>query len=54
MSAKIIDNSQINDIRVSSQFRGVTFSKYKKTDVKIQLVNALKNDNSLKTKIHIE
>jgi hypothetical protein len=42
MSSKIIDNSQINDIRLSPQFRGVTFSKYKKTDVKIQLVNALK------------
>ncbi len=42
MSTKIIDNSQINDARQAPQFRGVTFSKYKKTDVKVQLVNALK------------
>ena len=38
--------SDINDIRTSAQFRGISFSKHKKTDVKTALI-----DNLLKGKI---
>jgi hypothetical protein len=41
--SKILSNSAINDIRSSSQFRGVSFSKYKKTDVRKQLIDNIKN-----------
>jgi len=37
------DNSLINDIRSPSQFKGISFSKYKKTDVRDQLVKNLCN-----------
>ena len=37
------DNSLINDIRSPSQFKGITFSKYKKTDVRDQLLKNLCN-----------
>jgi hypothetical protein len=33
--------TEINDIRQSSQFRGVSFSKYKKTEVRAQMVQSL-------------
>lgn len=33
--------TEINDIRPSSQFRGISFSKYKKTEVRAQMVQSL-------------
>lgn len=38
--------SEINDVRASAQFRGISFSKHKKSDVKTALI-----DNMLKGKI---
>jgi hypothetical protein len=42
-SSDVPPNSFINDIRTSSQFKGVTFSKYKKTDVRNQLIKNMVN-----------
>jgi hypothetical protein len=39
---KVNDNSEINDIRTQSQFKGISFSKYKKTDVRKQLIDSMK------------
>ena len=40
----VLENSIINDIRKTSEFKSITFSGYKKTDVKNQLIeNMLKN-----------
>jgi hypothetical protein len=39
MSAQ--ESSEINDIRTPAQFKGVSFSKYKKTDVRTQMVDAI-------------
>jgi hypothetical protein len=42
-SPKVSDNSEINDIRQQPHFKGVSFSKYKKTDVRKQLIENIKN-----------
>tara|TARA_B110000091_G_scaffold209136_1_gene249823 strand:- start:686 stop:1777 length:1092 start_codon:yes stop_codon:yes gene_type:complete len=39
---KVNDNSEINDIRTPAQFKGISFSKYKKTEVRKQLIENLK------------
>ena len=43
MESKINDNSDINDIRTQPQFKGVSFSKYKRSDVRNQLIENIKN-----------
>ena len=40
---KVNDNTEINDIRTQAQFKGISFSKYKKTDVRKQLIENMKN-----------
>ena len=39
---KVNDNSEINDIRTPAQFKGISFSKFKKTEVRKQLIENLK------------
>jgi len=39
---KVNDNTEINDIRTGPQFKGVSFSKYKKADVRKQLIESMK------------
>lgn len=42
MDSTIPDNSLINDLRTSAQFKGISFSEYKKTEVKNQLIENFK------------
>ena len=39
-----MNNSEINDIRTPAQLKGFSFSKYKKTDVRNQLIESMKNN----------
>lgn len=39
-----MNKNDINDMRSSSDFKGITFSQYKKSDVKTQLINSLKKN----------
>lgn len=39
---KVNDNTEINDIRTPPQFKGISFSNFKKTDVRKQLIENLK------------
>ena len=41
---QVQDNSFINDMRDSSDFRSITFSGYKKADVKKQLILSIFNN----------
>jgi hypothetical protein len=41
MSTSTITDSDINDLRGASDFRGVSFSKFKKTEVRKELLNSL-------------
>ena len=42
MSISVPDNTSINDIRIPSQFKGFSFSEFKKTEVKNQFIENLK------------
>jgi len=41
MSVSVPDNTMINDIRIPSQFKGFSFSEYKKLEVKNQFIEAM-------------
>lgn len=41
-TSKVNDNTEINDIRTQPQFRGITFSNFKKPDVRKQFIENMK------------
>jgi hypothetical protein len=41
-NTKVNDNSEINDVRMSPDFRGTTFSNFKKTEVRTQFIECMK------------
>jgi hypothetical protein len=41
-STKVDDNSEINDLRSHTMFRGISFSGFKKTEVKTQMIENMK------------
>ncbi len=41
-SVKVEDNTDINDVRTPAMFRGISFSGFKKTEVKTQMVENMK------------
>jgi len=40
-----MNNTEINDIRIQSNFKGISFSKYKKADVRTQFIESMKKGN---------
>jgi hypothetical protein len=41
-NTKVNDNSEINDVRMPTDFRGTTFSNFKKTEVRTQFIESMK------------
>ena len=41
-NTKVDDNTEINDMRTPAQFKGISFSKFKKTEVRTQFIENMK------------